>query len=83
MFASFSDDLALLSLNEVLATKMESFHCTGEAHTLSQHSQGWRNTKSRRDVSQLRGLAQHYYNPSDTCKFKTTSTCVLHTNTHG
>lgn len=82
MFASASDDLALLSSDEVLATRTESFHCLGEAHTLSQHSQGWRNTKSRRDVRQLRRLAQHYHNPSDTCKFKTTSTCVLHTNTH-
>lgn len=82
MFVSVSDDLALLSLNEVLAIRMESFHCPREAYTLSQHSQGWRNTKSRRDVRQLRGLAQSYHNPSDTCKFKTTSTCVLHTNTH-
>lgn len=35
MFASVSDDLALLSLDEVLATRMESFHCSGEPHTLS------------------------------------------------
>lgn len=35
LFVSVSDDLALLSLNEVLATRMESFHCPGEAHTLS------------------------------------------------
>lgn len=82
MFVSVSDDLALLSLDEVLAIRMESFHCSGEAHSLSQHSQGWRNTKSRRDVRQLRRLAHQYHNPSDTCKFKTTSTCVLCTNTH-
>lgn len=82
MFASVSDDLALLSLDEVLAIRMESFYCPGEARTLSQHSQGWRNTKNRRAVRQLRRLAQHYHNPSDTCKLKTTSTCVLHTNTH-
>lgn len=37
MFASASDDLALLSSDEVLATRTESFHCPGEAHTLSQH----------------------------------------------
>lgn len=35
MFASFSDDLALLSSDEVLAARTESFHCPGEAHTLS------------------------------------------------
>lgn len=40
MFASVSDDLALLSLDEALAIRTESFYCPGEAHTLPQHSTG-------------------------------------------
>lgn len=48
MFASVSDDLALLSSNEVLATGMESSLGPGEAHSPSEHLQGEKHQKQER-----------------------------------
>jgi len=73
MFASVSDDPALLSSNEVLATRMESSLGPGEAHSLSEHSQGEKHQKQeRRQTAKEISSATVIQGTS-----KTTPTCAL------